>query len=422
MRRGVGLAAMSLTGLALFAGASVPPIQVLPPMPRALPVPPPLPEAPPRAASVTHLVPAVVAPASPRGSGGSWVSRSADLSRFVPGPIADDVMVAYSLAVAASPAGCHIPVTLLMAIGQVESGNLAGHTLDASHRAAPPILGPVLDGTRWRAIPDTDAGQLDGNTRWDRAVGPMQFIPESWRLAGVDMDGDGRRDPQDIYDAAGAAMVYLCAGGRDLATAGGVRSAVLGFNHSEAYLHEVLRWKATFDAATDSTGASYAAVALGPARDATAARDPMRGHATSVRGKHGVGAPGSATAPSTGQGPMPPSSSGPAPRPVPTPPAQNPGPPPQNPGPPTSTAPEPTPAEPTASTPAPDPAPTPTPTELPPCPPDTPMPTPPVVDPSAPVPTDPAATDPVPTDPATCLPVPTQIADPGQTAGSTPVG
>ena len=82
----------------------------------------------------------------------------------------------------------------------------------------------------------------------------MQIIPASWRVVGLDMDGDGVRDPQNIYDSAGAAMVYLCAGGRDLATAEGLRSAVLSYNKSpDATCSAVLAWKAVFDKA-DLTG------------------------------------------------------------------------------------------------------------------------------------------------------------------------
>ena len=159
----------------------------------------------------------------------------------------DEVYAAYALAVASAPARCHLTTSVLAAIGQVESGNLVGRTLDDHSRPVPAILGPVLDGTRWRAVPDTDGGRWDGDTVWDRAVGPLQFIPATWRVAGVDMDGDGKRDPQDVYDAAGAAMVYLCADGRDLSTAEDLRSAVLSFNHSTAYLALVLRWKVVFE-------------------------------------------------------------------------------------------------------------------------------------------------------------------------------
>lgn len=55
---------------------------------------------------------------------------------------------------------------------------------------------------------DTDRGSLDRDPTYDRAVGPMQFIPGTWRRVGVDANGDGVKDPQDIGDAATAAAVY----------------------------------------------------------------------------------------------------------------------------------------------------------------------------------------------------------------------
>ena len=83
----------------------------------------------------------------------------------------------------------------------------------------PAILGPRLTGHGATSrIDDTDAGLLDGDQRFDRAVGPMQFIPSTWTVVGVDADGDGRRDPQDIDDASLATAVYLCSGTDDLAT------------------------------------------------------------------------------------------------------------------------------------------------------------------------------------------------------------
>ena len=86
----------------------------------------------------------------------------------------------------------------------------------------PGIYGIPLNGSNKTAeILDTDAGQYDNDTTYDRAVGPMQFIPSTWSVVGVDADGDGVRNPQDIDDAALGTAVYLCSGSDDLATDAG---------------------------------------------------------------------------------------------------------------------------------------------------------------------------------------------------------
>ena len=143
----------------------------------------------------------------------------------------------------ASDPGCRVSWEHIAAIGKVESdhGRYGGSSLDRSGLAVPAILGIALDGTRHtRKIRDTDAGQYDRDTRWDRAVGPMQFIPSTWSVVGVDADGDGIRNPQDIDDAALATAVYLCSGDDDLSTDNGRVAATLRYNHSNRYVALVL--------------------------------------------------------------------------------------------------------------------------------------------------------------------------------------
>ncbi len=138
---------------------------------------------------------------------------------------------------------CHLPWQLVAAIGRVESdhGRFGGSSLDDEGLARPGIVGPRLDGRRGvQEISDTDAGLLDGDERFDRAVGPMQFIPSTWSVVGVDADNDGQRDPQDIDDAALATAVYLCAGQDDLSTEAGQRASMLRYNPSETYVDLVL--------------------------------------------------------------------------------------------------------------------------------------------------------------------------------------
>ncbi len=199
---------------------------------------------PPASVSVpSHFPPPIVVESGVARGSGKMVARAASAGTSV----SSVVLAAYRRAAEAVPDSCHLEVSLLAAIGQVESGNLAGRDIDTKHRATPAVLGPLLDGNPYSAIRDTDDGLYDDDSTWDRAVGPMQFIPSTWIRFGVDLDGDGVRDPQDMEDAAGSAAAYLCFGGRDLATESGLRAAILSYNHSVDYLALVLSWKEQFD-------------------------------------------------------------------------------------------------------------------------------------------------------------------------------
>ena len=89
---------------------------------------------------------------------------------------------------------CHIAWTTLAGIGQVESHHGTYHhaTLFPNGDVRPPIRGVVLDGTNGTMrIIDSAAGGMDGEPDTVRAMGPMQFIPETWREYGVDANNDG---------------------------------------------------------------------------------------------------------------------------------------------------------------------------------------------------------------------------------------
>ncbi|MFJ8665927.1 lytic transglycosylase domain-containing protein [Streptomyces sp. NPDC093600] len=155
------------------------------------------------------------------------------------------VLAAYKRAeqsIRSSDPGCHLPWQLLAGIGKVESGQARGGRVDANGTTSSPILGPVLNGVGFANISDTDDGAFDGDRTHDRAVGPMQFIPSTWATWGQDANGDGRKDPNNIYDAAQAAGLYLCANNRDLAVKADLDRAILSYNRSTEYLHTVLSW------------------------------------------------------------------------------------------------------------------------------------------------------------------------------------
>jgi membrane-bound lytic murein transglycosylase B len=155
--------------------------------------------------------------------------------------VALDAYLRASLDLARQQPVCRLPWSLLAGIGKVESGHgtFATSELDPAGTATPGILGIPLNGGRGtQAVTDTDGGRLDGDTRVDRAVGPMQFIPSTWSRYAADGNGDGVADPQNVYDAALAAAHYLCTASSGLDGAGRDR-AILAYNHSAAYVARV---------------------------------------------------------------------------------------------------------------------------------------------------------------------------------------
>lgn len=114
---------------------------------------------------------------------------------------------------------CHVSWRTLAAIGSVESrhGEHNNGRLDMDGRPADPIIGIALNGQTvdnfgqtTALLVDTDDGRYAGDPTHDHAVGPMQFIPQTWETWQFDGDGDGEQDPHDIDDAAVAAGAYLC--------------------------------------------------------------------------------------------------------------------------------------------------------------------------------------------------------------------
>jgi membrane-bound lytic murein transglycosylase B len=168
----------------------------------------------------------------------AWLQRTARRAG-VPG----EALEAYARAMLMSPARCDLGWTTLAGIGWVESqhGTIGGRSLGADGRSSSPILGPALDGRGdFAAIPATpETTAWHGDADWDHAVGPMQFIPSTWETWGADGDGDGAVDPNDLDDAAYAAVGYLCADGRDLATSTGWSGGVFSYNHSADYVAAV---------------------------------------------------------------------------------------------------------------------------------------------------------------------------------------
>ena len=169
-----------------------------------------------------------------------WAATVSDQTR-----VSTTALEAYGYAAAVmaqSRPDCGITWTTIAGIAGVESrhGTHRGASLAADGTVSPPIRGIPLDGGPGVAeIPDTDGGVLDGDAVHDRAMGPLQFIPETWRRWGVDANGDGVVDADSIDDAALTAARYLCARGGDLTAEAGWRQALMAYNLSGEYLVDV---------------------------------------------------------------------------------------------------------------------------------------------------------------------------------------
>jgi membrane-bound lytic murein transglycosylase B len=138
---------------------------------------------------------------------------------------------------------CGIDWPMLAGIGREESdhGQFAGAVLNRNGTSTPRIIGPALDGAHSDYIPAPANGYaLDGDAKYTHALGPMQFIPQTWAGYGVDANGDGTADIFNINDAALGAARYLCAAGGNLRTEDGRVRAVLAYNHNDQYLAQVL--------------------------------------------------------------------------------------------------------------------------------------------------------------------------------------
>lgn len=149
--------------------------------------------------------------------------------------------------VAAEQPACGLAWNTLAGIGAIETrhGSHGGAVLRDDGYTEPAIRGIALDGTQSAVIRDTDDGRWDGDAVWDRAVGPMQFIPDTWERWGADGNGDGVADPNQIDDAALSAGRYLCAAG-EMSSVEGWRRAILSYNRLEEYVDDVAAMAETY--------------------------------------------------------------------------------------------------------------------------------------------------------------------------------
>jgi cell wall-associated NlpC family hydrolase len=90
------------------------------------------------------------------------------------------------------------------------------------------------------------------------AEGPMQFEPATFAQYATDGDHDGQLSPYDPGDAIFTAATMLCANGAASGTPAGIRRAVFAYNHSWAYVSDVLSWAARYTVPAPSHAAATA--------------------------------------------------------------------------------------------------------------------------------------------------------------------
>ncbi|NMO01157.1 lytic transglycosylase domain-containing protein [Gordonia sp. TBRC 11910] len=174
---------------------------------------------------------------------------------------------------------CKLPWFLLAGIGRIESNHAGNGNVDSYGNTLTPINGPALDGTL--------AGNeviLDHSGQAVRAMGPMQFIPSTWAKWGSDANGDGKADPNNIFDATYSAGRYLCSGMADIMAGNNEVTAVLRYNHSMEYVTNVLGWAAAYATGVMPTNPP---------------KDPRRAASTTTTAKTTPSTSGTPTTPTT---------------------------------------------------------------------------------------------------------------------------
>ena len=172
---------------------------------------------------------------------------------------------------------CGLLAAVLAAFGLL-AGLLTGVTLTAAGASGqnacpstalsggvPPELQPLFrDAAQAYALGTEGASILAGLTKVESdfgrnmgsssagAVGWTQFMPATWRQFGVDADGDGRADPMTATDAIMSAARYL----KHLGAPADWHRALLGYNHAEWYVTQVLDQARALTAPADADAAA----------------------------------------------------------------------------------------------------------------------------------------------------------------------
>jgi cell wall-associated NlpC family hydrolase len=173
-----------------------------------------------------------------------------------------------------------LPLTLLLLVAAAPTASRAGTSLAGGPSVAalsgipPAYLALYMGAARtcpglpWGVLAgigevESDHGQfaapgVQSGANYAGAEGPMQFEPATFAQYAVDGDHDGQLSPYDPADAIYSAASMLCASGAASGTAAGIRQAVFAYNHSRAYVNDVLGWAARYTVPAPSAAAAAA--------------------------------------------------------------------------------------------------------------------------------------------------------------------
>lgn len=175
------------------------------------------------------------------GSGSAATGSSATGSSGSTSSVPFVAQVAYKTAafeLSVEQPHCGMSWDLLAGIGRVESHHANNGDVDMFGTARHAIYGPALNGH----LPGNEVVR-NGAGGYQRAQGPMQFMPGTW--AHYARPG---ANPQNLFDAAYAAGNYMCSGGLDVRDPAQRTQAILRYNHSMAYVNNVLGWARSYEA------------------------------------------------------------------------------------------------------------------------------------------------------------------------------
>jgi hypothetical protein len=137
----------------------------------------------------------------------------------------------------------HVSITRPEPVNQALASSYAVTTIPSSYLDLYRRAAVTCPGLPWEVLAGIGTVETGNGRNVHRstagAEGPMQFMPSTWSMYGMDADGDGKANIQDPVDAVFSAARYLCAAG---AGHGGrsIDNAIFSYNHAWWYVREVL--------------------------------------------------------------------------------------------------------------------------------------------------------------------------------------